>query len=72
MVYDGFRISCGCTCSRCGSTVILEGYSDAGGAHYCPRCDDYVGVSNVACKARTPEAIQRREKVIKEAGADKE
>lgn len=66
--YDGFRIRCGCHCGKCGATVVLEGYSDASGSHYCGTCDDYVSTYG-NCSARTPEKIKQREKIIIENGA---
>lgn len=67
--YDGFRIQCGCTCAKCHNGVVLEGYADADGAHYCPHHDDYVKTDQVQCKARTPEKVRARQARIIEAGA---
>lgn len=68
MSYQGFRVSCGCTCPTCGRSVVLEGYSDADGNHYCRHCDDYVAVRG-RCAQRKPELVQERKQTIERAGA---
>lgn len=70
--YEGFQIRCGCRCAKCGSAVVLDGYSDAEGNHYCAFCNDYVKVMGVYCAARTPEKVAHREQIIIKAGADKD
>lgn len=72
MSYDGFQVHCHCHCSRCNNEVVLEGYSDAWGNHYCPYCDDYVPTLEYLCKGRTTMKVAKREKIIMEAGADKD
>ena len=58
-----FRISCGCTCRRCGRNVVLEGYEDADGNHYCASCDDYVSASPGRCAERTEAKVAARVKL---------
>lgn len=64
----GFSIKCGCNCLRCGGHVRLEGYSDADGVHYCPRCDDYVDAGS-SCLEMTPEKVLQRQEIIAAADA---
>lgn len=72
MKYDGFQIKCGCHCARCGKAVLLEGFADANGSHYCPTDGDYVQVTEPHCKHRTTERVKRRENKIKRAKVAKE
>jgi hypothetical protein len=62
--YEGYQISCGCHCKRDGAPLFLEGVEDAGGAHYCVKCDDYVRPVEAQCKHRTPALIRSRQAVI--------
>ena len=57
-----FSIVCGCHCVYCGFGVRLEGVSDPFGTHYCPRCDNFVGVNERSCNERTEARVWEREK----------
>ncbi len=67
MAYNGFQLACGCHCVQCGSAVVLEGFCDADGSHYCGKCDDYVTVNephSARGVAHSSERIRGRQTLI--------
>jgi len=66
MTYNGYQITCGCHCARCGSPVMLEGLEDADGMHYCHKCDNHVQVFTT-CDYKTPEKVAQRQMRIDKA-----
>ena len=64
--YEGYSIRCGCKCPRCGRSLLLEGYSDATGQHWCEGCDSAPGMRG--CIQQTRAKVKARQEVIDDAG----